>query len=283
MRSTSRWQLQTRNSAKLSTSGHARELHALQTSHEQAESKLKSDVQKKQSLLNSARADGERMRAEIERLKAACTGVTEGHEQHTEELEEKALFCQQAAACILRCLVMSCRLTLRSSAAMRAGSMTMGNTTVYLRACAPADQLHAGDVASLVGLSTQEVSDLLGTSIQDVSSVVAGGAATVSHVAKVLNIVHDLVVANSGEGKQSGAWQHKLEAQLNALLAVLGAEAQKGERSLQSCIASLPTFVAACQQCNSPQELVQDALNKTPRLQKLTEEFDGMLASAIPI
>jgi hypothetical protein len=160
----------------------------------------------------------------------------------------------------------------------------MGNTTVYMRACAPSEQLHAGHVASLVGLSTQEVSDLLGTSIQDVTSVVAGGNATVSHVAKVLGTVNVLLTDNAGNGmKQTSAFQHKLEAQLSALLAVLGAEAQKGESSLQGCISSLPSFVSTCLQCSSPQDLVQDALNRTPRLQALTEEFDGMLASAIPI
>ena len=160
----------------------------------------------------------------------------------------------------------------------------MGNTTVYMRACAPSEQLHAGDVASLVGLSTQEVSDLLGTSIQDVTSVVAGGNATVSHVAKVLGTVHDLLAATPGNPTTtSSAFQHKLEGQLSALLAVLGAEAQKGESSLQGCIASLPTFVSACLQCSSPHDLVRDALAKAPRLQTLTDEFDGMLASAIPI
>jgi isopentenyl diphosphate isomerase/L-lactate dehydrogenase-like FMN-dependent dehydrogenase len=160
----------------------------------------------------------------------------------------------------------------------------MGNTTVYLSACAPSDQLHAGDVASLVGLSTQEVSDLLGSSIQDVNSVVAGGTATVAHVAKVLGAVNDMLTVDAAQGlKPNSAFQHKLEGHLSALLAVLGAEAQKGESSLQNCIASLPSFVSACLQCASPQKRVQDALAQTPRLQTLTEQFDGMLASAILI
>ena len=237
--------MQVRTSAKLSTSGRERELQSLQAAHEQAETKLKADIQKKNSLLSSCRADAEHLRAEIQSLKAEQNLAAEGHAQTAEALQEQALTCQKVAGCILRCLGTACRLTLRSSAAMRAGeppsqrsvsascfctprfalapallccdyafsvparclgdmhctagSMTMGNTTVYMRACTPSEQLHAGDVASLVGLSTQEVSDLLGTSIQDVTSVVAGGSATVSHVAKVLGTVHDLLTTTAGK------------------------------------------------------------------------------------
>lgn len=115
--------MQARNSAKLSTSGQERELQTLQATNEQAESKLKAELQKKQSLLSSCRADGERLRAEIQSVKAAQSSAEEGLTQQTEALQDQALYCQQVAVCILRCLVKTCRLTLRSSAAMRAGEL----------------------------------------------------------------------------------------------------------------------------------------------------------------
>ena len=114
--------MQLRTSAKLSTSGRERERQTLQATHEQAEGKLKAELQKKNSLLSSCKADAERLRAEVQSLKAEQNRAAEGHGQTAETLQEQALSCQKMAGSILRCLSMACRLTLRSSAAMRAGA-----------------------------------------------------------------------------------------------------------------------------------------------------------------
>jgi hypothetical protein len=116
--------VQALSSAKLCTSAHAKELQTLQTAHEQAESKLRAELQKKQVLLSTCRSDSERLRDEIQSLKAAQKAAAVNHAQHTEALQGHAI-CQNGAACILRCLAMACRITLRSSAAMRAGALAL--------------------------------------------------------------------------------------------------------------------------------------------------------------
>jgi hypothetical protein len=126
----------------------------------------------------------------------------------------------------------------------------------------------------------------MGTSTQDVTSVVIGGSALVSHVAKVLSAVHaslnQLPLGGGGHSTCSAA-KHNLDAQLSPLIAMLQAEVQKSERSLQGCISSLPSFAAACLETRQPHELLQAALQNMPRLQDLTEQLDVMLTSAMQL
>jgi hypothetical protein len=148
-------------------------------------------------------------------------------------------------------LFISKELLLNGSPKRFAGSLTINNLRTALHASsgqAREPEIQADRIAQMVGLSVYEVSDLLGSSNSALASVMAGGTASLAHVAKLLVVLTTACGDKSTSARQPKGGSvagKRVESDVAALTAVLQAEAQKAERALESSIGSLPHLSAA--------------------------------------
>jgi septal ring factor EnvC (AmiA/AmiB activator) len=113
--------VQARNQAKISLAERDRELQCSQAAHAQAEAKLKAELQRRQATLTSCKAEVDRLQTEVQSLQGSQQAAQHGKAEQMKASQAEVQSSKDMVAVMLKSLAIMCRLTLRSTAAMRAG------------------------------------------------------------------------------------------------------------------------------------------------------------------
>ena len=282
-------------------------LEKLQQAHNDEVSKLRNDLNRKQALLVAAKVQTDELQSKLQGLEQDCEEAREAAAHRCQLTDARHIRSQKVGHALLNATIVLCRMLLRSTAYMRsgakyslapvamntihthkhherdAGSISICNMSLAAQGgkSSPtmADFL-PDDVADLVGFSIHEVVDLMGKSSEDLTASVAGGSATVAHVARLLTVVHE-VVHSVGRGAVSADLPPDVRIHLGEIIAVMQAESRKSESSLDSCIGSLPLLASACAQRSDARDVVHRMFSKMTPLGQVTDQLDQMLIRSL--